>query len=392
MIATATAVGLIVAMAPHPGAAFADEPASSVWAWGDNQYGGLGIGMATVREPTPKRVPGLSDVTAIAAGRVTTLWLTAAGTVRAAGVNSDGILGTGDSVNYRVPAPVVGLTGATQIAMGATTSAAITVDGTVWVWGSGASGQLGDGQSGFQHFSRVPQPVPGIDDALSVSVGDSHVLVARADGSVWAWGHNRLCQVGGPKESAGCAGPVLSPRRIPGLSNVVAVAAGQFFSAALTADGAVWVWGENINGQFGHHGGPWDSPDPHLVPGLPPAVATSAGGTHLVAIAADGALWAWGDNRYGQLGDGTTGDPVHHSRPPLRVPGLTQVRAAAAHLYNTLVISVTGDVFTFGRNANGELGHGDTIDRYVPTRLVGLPAAEIVATGSTGYENFVGTA
>ena len=94
-------------------------------------------------------------------------------------------------------------------------------------------------------------------------------------------------------------------KQVPGLTDIVAVAAGDSHSLALTGAGAVWAWGANTNGQLGD-GTTTAHATPAAVPGLPPIVGIAAGGSHSLAVAADGTLWAWGGNNQGQLGDGTT--------------------------------------------------------------------------------------
>src|SRR5262249_13854234 len=127
-----------------------------------------------------------------------------------------------------------------------------------------------------------------------------------------------------------------TPARVAGLTGAVAVAAGTAHSLALLGDGTVWAWGGNCmgqlgDGQAGQSCSRWDPPSgvatPAQVVGLPDVVAIAAGSNHSLAVRADGTVWAWGDNSYGQLGPGAA-DTL--STRPVQVTGLADVTAVAA--------------------------------------------------------------
>src|SRR5262249_53700825 len=136
-------------------------------------------------------------------------------------------------------------------------------------------------------------PVPAV--AATVSAGADHSLAVKADGSVLVWGNNASGQLGD-----GTTSQRLSPFQLSGLSGVWAVAAGKSFSLALTTDGTVYAWGLNANGQLGL--GNTTSPQltPVAIPGLSGVVAIAAGDLHALAVKADGTVWAWGSNANGR--------------------------------------------------------------------------------------------
>ncbi|MEW6486934.1 MAG: Ig-like domain-containing protein, partial [Thermodesulfobacteriota bacterium] len=149
-----------------------------------------------------------------------------------------------------------------------------------------------------------------------------------------------------------------------GPAAVPAVAAGASHAAALRSDGSLWTWGNNAYGQLGdgttlhrnmaaqvNDDGDWS--------------AVAAGTSHTVALKADGTLWAWGYNVYGQLGDGTS---VSKSIPAKigTSSDWQQVAAGSAH---TLALKADGSLWAWGRNSNGQLGDGTTTTRYLPTRI-----------------------
>jgi alpha-tubulin suppressor-like RCC1 family protein len=170
--------------------------------WGDNQFGQLGDDSTTGR-PDPTAVPGVSDVAAIAVGGFLgtdgrndqarfahTLALRADGTVLAWGSNDDGQLGDGTTTGRLAPAAVPGLTGVTAVAAGGTHSLALLTNGTVAAWGdNGLRGPSGRGTPDRTAIT-APVPVPGLGDVTAVSAGNFHSLAMLADGTVRAWGWN----------------------------------------------------------------------------------------------------------------------------------------------------------------------------------------------------------
>lgn len=272
----------------------------SVWAWGNDQSGQLGNGK-TSSSSKPVPVSGLgigSGIVAVASAGAGTysLALEADGTVLAWGDNSQGELGTGNFADDLTPTPVVGLgpgSGVVAIAAGVE-SLALKADGAVLAWGGSAS---------LTKPSQVSGLGPGSGVTAISSYGTSMAL--KRDGSVWAWGLNSFGQLGdGTTQSSD------TPVQVSGLgagSGVVAIAAGQLHSMALKSDGAVLAWGYGGDGELGT-GNTDGSLIPIQVPGLGPgsgAVRIAAGGGDSFAIEKSGSVLAWGNNVYGELGDGT---------------------------------------------------------------------------------------
>jgi alpha-tubulin suppressor-like RCC1 family protein len=243
-----------------------------------------------------------------------------------------------------VPAPVLlvpgrPLVGVVAVAAGLAHGLALRDDGTVWAWGNNSLGQLGDGTTG-DHLAPAPvlvapeRPLAGV---TAIAARLNHNLALTADGAVWAWGENRRGQVGD-----GTSTDRSTPVRVSGLEGVVAIAAGPRHSLAVRRDGTVWAWGSNWGGPLGE-GTTTDHATPNQVHGLDRVIAVSGGDMHSLALTADGTVWAWGYNRYGQLGDGTTTDRL----TPIAVPGLTGATAIAAGLYYSLVLTRDGTVWSF---------------------------------------------
>ena len=244
---------------------------------------------------------------------------------------------------------------------------ALKSNGTVRAWGNDQTGQLGTGRV---LFATTPIVVNGVtastQSASPVSSGAQHTVLLAQDGTVWAWGANNVGQLGDGTRSDRPA-----PVRVQGLSNVIAVKAGGSHTVALKNDGTVWTWGQSGSGQLGigTTNPTYPTTLPIQVPGLSGVIAIAAGFAHTVAVRQDGTVWAWGFNSFGQLGDGTT-----VNRPsPVQVVGLSNARAAAAaSTAHTLVVKNDGTVWSWGANATGALGDGTTINRLLPVQVSGL--------------------
>lgn len=321
----------MVAAGHHFSLALAED--GKVWAWGSNAFGQLGDGSDHFRFPfcrsaslpIPVRNAAgdghLTGIAAVAAGNHHSLALANDGTVRAWGVNTQGQLGDGTTEHRSLPARVIdsdasgGLARVVAVAAGTTHSVALKADGTVWSWGGNAFGQLGDGTREARLTPvQVRQNAGGapLRDVVAVSAGQSFSVVLRADGRVLAWGSNAAGQLGdGTREHRATPMPVMSAEGNGPLTAVKAVSAGRQHVAALLENGTVVAWGLNSDGQLGN--GTLATaltpvPVSKTASGnrLPSVTGLSAGFNHTTAICANGFVWSWGGNANGQLGNNTT--------------------------------------------------------------------------------------
>ncbi len=286
------------------------------------------------------------------------LALTKSGVVWAWGENTQGQLGRGDVTFYEAtPAPVPGLNGAVAVAAGYDHSLALDRDGRLWGWGGNWAGQLGDPAADFAQTTPFRNSL--IKDIVAIAAGGYHTLALKADGTVWAFGVNTSGELGLGFISFAEG----TPQQVVGLSNVVVIGAGTYHSLAVTADGAVWGWGENYYGQVGDgNSGVGAVPTPVQVLGLANVVAVDGGEGHSLALLDDGTVWAWGRNDFGQLGDGTNVDhPVAAT-----VAGLPVVTDIAAGAFHSLAIDRSGRTWAWGENYTGDFGTGDNVGSNVP--------------------------
>ncbi|WP_198134546.1 RCC1 domain-containing protein [Geotalea uraniireducens] len=348
---------------------------STTMAWGYNGFGQLGD-VSLNNSASPVKVSGLVGAKGVAIGADHSLAFFNNSTVRAWGYNGFGQLGNGTTTYSNIPVPVktligtassINLTGVTAVAAGGFHSLALK-NGTVWSWGENTNGQLGRNVTDTspliagQVMTDPPNGI-GLTSITRIAAGGSHSLALDSSGAVWAWGYNGYGQLGD-----GSLVDKKLPVKLTGITvPVVAIAAGGAFSVAVDNNGAVWAWGYNGFGQLGNKS-TTDSNVPVQVvledgTPLPNIKAIAAGLDHVLALDSNGAIWAWGYNGLGQLGNNTT---INSSTPvqvpaftaalidsPFTVDGVNPILAAGHH---TLARKADGTLWAWGDNAYGQLG------------------------------------
>ncbi len=322
---------------------------------------------ASAQAPEPEPA-----VTFVGTGSLFSCALTSSGGVKCWGSNQDGRLGDGTSTERVRPVDVLSLTaGVAKIAVGSDHVCALTNGGAVKCWGRNSAGQLGDGATVSRNS---PVSVLGLGSGvISIAAGGEQTCALMTTGGVKCWGANANGQVGDNTTTMRT-----SPVDVTGLaSGVVAVSAGGAHTCALVSGGAMKCWGANAEGQLGD-GSNSQSSTPVDVTGVTNAAEIAAGGQHTCARTAAGALACWGFNSQGQLGDGTTSS----RNTPMSVSGFggvaTSLSAGQAH---TCATTAVGGIRCWGRNDEGMVGDGTTIQRLLPADVLGLtgPATRVSA-------------
>lgn len=297
----------------------------------------------------------------------------ATGDVATFGANTFGQLGNGPVGTTPRPTPVNVLSGAADVHGGREHVVAL-VNGRVWAWGADRKGAVGNGGAFTTAVTAPVQLTSTVAGVDSVTSGHYHSLALDRDSdTVWAWGWNNRGQSG---PNGGTKMKVAAPVTVTKLPGEVSlIAAGRAHSLAVV-NGRVYAWGDNAEGQLGRTPNTTRNPTPTLVPGLPAGVDWVAGGRDSSFAVADGALYAWGRNTYGQLGDGTTTRRV----TPRQVvsSGVVEVESGADH---TVALRTNGTVASWGRNRYGQLGHSGTKRKLVPTTVPGLSGISQVRVG-----------
>jgi len=301
----------------------------------------------------------------------------------------DGVTGPARNTS----ADVLGLsTGVLQFSAGFKHACAVTTAGGVRCFGADDVGQIGDGTiGGGVPNDSIPTPVTPIGLASGVRAvggGNLHTCAVMATGTVKCWGSNQLGQLG--SGTIGTNNP--TPTDVPGLTNAIAVAAGYYHTCVLTGTGGVKCWGNDQFGQLGDGtvgetvgpGAPNGRLTPADVQGLTSGVvAIEAGQVHTCALTDTGAMKCWGNDNRGQLGDATIGTPSNNPVPNT-VSGLgSGVIGIAAHLGEfSCALKSDGTVSCWGFDNFGQLGDG-TADpsRATPATVAGLSGIVDIATG-----------
>jgi len=354
---------------------FAVTSVGELWAWGKNNVGQAGVRATKTPKAVPEVVVRNEEVTRVkqvAAGGYAYMYeghsavLTQSGELVMWGWNSFGQLGLGEvSAGRPIPQRNVWLQKqrVRQVEAGQFATAAVTEGGEVYTWGLNEAGQLGKGDFSSSAV-EVPQRIHVDAHIVAVAVGYAHMLALSDEGRVFAWGRNFYGQLG-----VGDHKDKPSPQLVSYLQEeqVVEVRAGQYHSLAITVRGDVFAWGYNREYELGV-GDNMDRVLPQAIPALQgkEVVTAAACGYHSMAVTADGSLYTWGLNTYGQLGQTGRRDQPHG-----KVPQLVQlqphaeagkrylkVKSAACGTWHSAAVTEAGELFTWGRCSMGQLGIG----------------------------------
>jgi alpha-tubulin suppressor-like RCC1 family protein len=261
------------------------------------------------------------------------------------------------------------------LAAGAYHTCALNSGGGVECWGANDYGQLGDGTYTERHAPVLVSDLAG--GVVAVAAGDSHTCALTSAGGAKCWGFDLYGQLGDGSNLIR-----RTPVSVSGLSSgVIAITASRAHSCALTIAGAVKCWGANGSGQLGD-GTTFERHTPVAVQGLSSGVvAISAGAYHTCALTIAGGVKCWGGSNTGQLGDGSSLQRL----TPSDVSGLSRgVVAISARSYHTCALTSAGAVKCWGSNFYGEIGDGTHDMRYTPVAVSGLASGVVaIAAGAS---------
>jgi len=381
-------------------------------AWGFDYYGQLGNNSKTYNPvSTPMAVSTSSGALAgktvmnIAAGGSYNLALTSDGQVYAWGANSSGELGNNSTTDSLTPVAVNSsgvLAGKTVVAIagGGGHSLALTPDGQVYSWGYNFSGQLGNSGT-IDSLVPVAVNTSGVlagKTVTSIAAGANHSLALTSEGLVYAWGYNGLGMLGNNTYVDYSLLPVaVSTSGALFGKTVVAIAAGEGHSLALTSDGLVFAWGDSTDGQLGNNTTTYSlAPAPVNTSGElsgKTVTAIAAGANHSLALTSDGLVYAWGANASGQLGNsGTTNALVPVAVSTTGALAGKTVVAISAGNEDSLALTSDGQLYTWGSNSYGQLGNSGTTTSTVPVAVntSGILAGKTaVAIAAGAFHNMV---
>lgn len=272
----------------------------AVSCWGANVNGQLGTGN-TNAQPSAAPTRSIVDALSIAGGSSHTCSLRRTGQLACWGSNATGQLGVGSFVSQSLPTPIDDLTQVKAVALGQSHTCAVTSSGDVFCWGENFNGQLGIAGSGREALPRKTSVV----GATAIAASNDSTCAILGTGGVVCWGKDDVGQTG--KGIVG-AGKGFTPTPVPGVEGATTIVGGAEHFCAVNAQSVVSCWGDNRFGQLGQgvvgDAAPQPIGKPTAIKGIV-AASIGAGGDHSCASTADDAVSCWGDNGHGELGDGT---------------------------------------------------------------------------------------
>lgn len=339
----------------------------TVKCWGHNYFSQLGNGTNT-NSNVPVSVSSINNAISISAGGGGgsgdgdhTCAVLTDGTIKCWGKNQYGQLGNGTNADSNVPVSVLGINNAISVSSGGYHTCAVLSDGTIKCWGQNHEwfGQLGNGTN---TDSSISVSVSGINNAISVSSGGYHTCALLADKTIKCWGRNGLFHLLGDgidREYSNVPIAVLN------LANVVSISTGDDFTCVLLNDKTVKCWGDNVDGELGNgtSGAGNYASTPTSVLNLSDVASVSSGENHTCAVLNDKTIKCWGQNTWGNLGDGTN----ISSNTPVLVSNITNaVSVSTGGQAQTCAVLIDGTVKCWGSNYWGTLGDGTNFNSSVP--------------------------
>jgi len=353
---------------------------SAIWMWGINSNGSLGQNTGSVNRSSPVLVVGgITDWVQFSAGTLVSHGIRANGTLYGWGYGPNGRIGDGTVVNRSSPVLVAGgFTDWVEVAdcsVGGfgSNSGALTFgrrsNGTLYGWGRNVSFQVGDGTNVAR--SSPVLVTGGITDWVQVSAGLNHGVALRANGTLYSWGPKTFGVLGNNDASYGY---VSSPGLVVGgFTDWTKVTAGTNTSMATRSNGTLYAWGYGSYGRLGDGNAVNRSSPVLVVGGFTDWVQPSMGSSHSAAVRSNGTIWSWGDNSYGVLGnnDGSGFYTTQRSSPVSVVGGITDWVQVTAGVGISMGLRANGTLYSWGRNNFGQLGDGTVVNRSSPTLVVG---------------------
>lgn len=338
------------------------QPVPRLYVWGDNDSGQLGLGNLT-QYSSPKQLGTLTTWATLPSSPMAHKFsgaIKSDGTLWMWGANSRGQLGLGNTTQYSSPKQIGALTSWYKLAPGYQFTIALKTDGTLWSWGRGASfGSLGLGNT--TDYSS-PKQVGSLTNWLNIAASYYSVVALKTDGTLWTWGQNTRGQLG-----LGNRTLYSSPKQVGALTNWLKISSSGYSCGVIKTDGTLWTWGNNFSGQLGLGNTTYYS-SPKQVGSLTNWALTSGGAAHSIATKTDGTLWSWGKNTSGELG---LSNRTYYSSPK-QVGSLTTWSVPVAGYSFNGVLKTDGTLWTWGNNVTGQLGLGNTTPYSSPKQVGSL--------------------
>ena len=365
---------------------------SGLMAWGKNYAGLLGQ-IDTTQRSSPVQIPGTTwqylshtsgsnDTSHVFATRTDgTLWTW--------GWNNTGGLGLNNRTSYSSPIQVPGEWDGQNMIVSGQSSFGIKTDGTLWAWGKNESGYGRLGLNNKTSYSS-PAQIPGTTWS-QIDANGMATMATKTDGTLWTWGNSNVGQLG-------LNGPVntnfSSPKQVPGTTWSISdkqMSGGNNWQTAIKTDGTLWVWGYNNNGQLGQGevgtgagglGGAKSSPVQVGSETTWSKIISTNGGA--AAIKTDGTLWVWGSNQNGLLGQNQAPAQLAALSSPTQITGTTWANVQTTK-QSIIAVKTDATMWSWGYNSNGQLGIDNTTAYSSPTQIAGDWKQGVGQLGSTEF-------
>jgi alpha-tubulin suppressor-like RCC1 family protein len=290
------------------------------------------------------------------------------------GSDVHGQIGAGDLSVHLAPVPIAQLSAFSALALGENHACAVEdLTGRVFCWGSNKVSQLG-----MPGGDRNQPEIVTLGPAKSVTAGYEHACAVLHDGSLWCWGSNAEGQLGQSDQPGAPDSAV--PLRVGTGNDWTAVSGGQGHTCGLRTPGTLWCWGRNSASELGlGDGQPVQVRTPTQLGTFSDWASMDVGQGAGCGVRAGGELWCWGDGSMHQLGPGPGGTTTLVR--PTRIGTDADWAVVSTDVFSTCAVKTSHALYCWGRNAEGQLGTGDTDERTTPTLVSPGDAFSSVAVG-----------
>jgi alpha-tubulin suppressor-like RCC1 family protein len=397
---------------PYLNTVHATKGTNTLWAWGDNTSGQLGVGALSAYTVVgyPQQFGGTYGTVANAvsdAGITATrnansvLYVTTGGALFASGDNTNGQLGQGNTTTYVSPVQVGTLTNWSKVILTNETSVALKTDGSLWAWGNNDYGQLGQGDTTNR---SSPIQVGTLTTWANIEgAGGSTWYATKTDGTMWSCGDNTSGALGiGYMSSASNSGVFQQVGQYTATNAAIGGSGTSpyYSNYIIRPDGSLWSWSDNSSGQLGL-GDTTNRSSPVQIGTLTTWSTIAAGQKFAIARKTDNTLWGWGLGEQGQLGSGgfINANVTANISPltAIATTGFSKIANSSSGDggYYAGGVKTNGTLWVWGQNPNGQLGTNDVVYRSFPVQLgtqtdwafftAGAVSSFAIKTGGTLY-------
>lgn len=356
------------------------------YGWGENANGQLGIGATPTTSTSPAALSQSFGFVQIDGANNGACAVRGDGTGWCWGLNDNGQIGDGGFTNRTQPVQVASITDFVKISSGRASSCGIRKNGEAWCWGRGTEGQLGNGTT--TSFSPTPVKVSNLSDFVDIATGYATNCGVRKNGEAWCWGTGGNGRLGNGTTTTTQSTPV----RVSNVSDFISIHGGiGYVLCGLTRSGTAYCWGQENTGNMGNGTATGDFTTPQAVQGITDFVKIDIYNNHGCGIRRNGEAWCWGSDANGRLGNGTALTTTQET-PSLVIPSTGTLRDfvdIAVGSSSSCAIDSLGAVWCWGSDTSGEIGDGSTTTGgtaiAVPTTVLptGVKAQSVSGGSST---------